>query len=334
MAGIDVAVPCYQYGRYLRECVSSVLTQPVDGIRVLIIDNASTDDSVEVAQQLAAEDSRVEVVVHAKNMGATASYNEAIEWAAAEYFCLLDADDLLAPGALARATKIMNAHPELSFTGGFEAHLFPDGRMTTPTRLRDAQWEVLSGQQFVERYCNFPRNGVGAPSVLRRTAAQKRAGFYRPELTYSDDVEMWLRLAAFGGVGLTDDMQGIRRIHPAQMSEGYRRSMIRDFRGREAALESFFANEGRSIRNGRALLAKAKRRLGQHAYWSSISHVCRGHVREGMTLFGYCLSREPISVVVPPVGWLLQMDRPFQRAVDIGSDALKKGKPPVRRALP
>ena len=62
MSTIDVVVPCYQYGRYLRDSVGSILSQEVDAIRVLIIDNASTDDTLDVARQLNHEDKRVEVV--------------------------------------------------------------------------------------------------------------------------------------------------------------------------------------------------------------------------------------------------------------------------------
>jgi glycosyltransferase involved in cell wall biosynthesis len=68
VASVDVVVPSYQYGRYLRDCVRSVLTQDVSDLRVLIIDNASTDDSVEVARRLAAEDDRVEVVARPRNL--------------------------------------------------------------------------------------------------------------------------------------------------------------------------------------------------------------------------------------------------------------------------
>ena len=68
MSRVDVIVPCYNYGRFLRECVESVLTQPVD-VRVLIIDDASTDDTPEVAAALAAEDGRVEFRRHAVNRG-------------------------------------------------------------------------------------------------------------------------------------------------------------------------------------------------------------------------------------------------------------------------
>ena len=59
MPSIDVAIPNYQYARYLRQCVQSVLSQDVRDLSLLIIDNASTDDSVAIARQLASKDSRI-----------------------------------------------------------------------------------------------------------------------------------------------------------------------------------------------------------------------------------------------------------------------------------
>jgi glycosyltransferase involved in cell wall biosynthesis len=275
MASVDVVVPCYQYGRFLRECVSSVLTQGAGEVRVLIIDNASTDDTADVARQLAAEDKRVQVVVNPRNIGATRSYNMGVEWASAEYFLLLDADDLLAPGCLARALAIMEAHPELSFTYGFEALLFPDGTIHEPkTAAHDTQWQIVSGQEFVEHLCRTPRNHVGAPTVLRRTTAQKRAGFYRPELPYSDDMEMWLRLAMHGSVGGTATVQGIRRVHASQTSSIYRNSMVRDFGEREAAMVAFQRGRESPGRNSGfpASVASASTLGPQH-------HLCRGYFR-------------------------------------------------------
>ena len=63
MPNIDVLVPCYRYGHFLRECVSSVLTQEGVDVRVLIIDDASNDGSADVANKLSSENGRVEVAV-------------------------------------------------------------------------------------------------------------------------------------------------------------------------------------------------------------------------------------------------------------------------------
>jgi glycosyltransferase involved in cell wall biosynthesis len=331
--GIDVVVPCYQYGRYLRECVDSILSQGFGAVRVLIIDNASTDNSLEVARQLAAEDGRVEVVVHPRNLGATASFNEGIDWASAEYFVLLDADDLLAPGCLARALACMEAHPEVSFTYGIEAFRLADGTFEVlPEHSNGASWRLAAGREFIAQICRFPRNHVGAPTVVRRTSMQKRAGYYRPSLPYTDDLEMWLRLASVGDVGSISTVQGIRRIHDLQISVGYRSNMVRDFIEREAAFASFFGNEGRSVPDADAMLKLASCRLGEHAYWSAMSHLVRGHAGDAARLLRFCLDRRPSTALIPPVGWLLRMDRPLHRAVQIGRETLGRLKAAAKRS--
>ena len=124
MSSVSVVIPCYRYGHYLAECVASVLDhQPGVDVRVLIIDDASPDDSAEQARALAAADPRIEVRVHAQNMGHIATYNEGLlEWADGDYSVLLSADDRLTPGALTRAAGLLDARPEVGFCYGHPVH--------------------------------------------------------------------------------------------------------------------------------------------------------------------------------------------------------------------
>ena len=89
MSSLDVYIPCYCYGHFLRECVQSVLSQSIQDVRVLIIDDASPDDSAEVAASLARQDSRLELRRHAVNQGHIRTYNEGLEWATGDYTLLL-----------------------------------------------------------------------------------------------------------------------------------------------------------------------------------------------------------------------------------------------------
>src|SRR6516164_9433107 len=100
---IDVFIPCYNYGGFLYQSVNSVLSQVGVDVRALVIDDASPDNTAEVASALAREDSRVTVIRHSTNKGHINTYNEGIEWASADYMLLLPADDYLLPGALRRA---------------------------------------------------------------------------------------------------------------------------------------------------------------------------------------------------------------------------------------
>jgi glycosyltransferase involved in cell wall biosynthesis len=318
MPSVDVVVPCYQYGRYLKDCVTSILAQNVQDLRVLIIDNASTDNSVEVAQALASTDARVHVMARETNLGATVSYNDGVKWASADYLMILDADDLMAPGCLQHAIAIMEADPEIAFTYGVELRLsFDQGVIPAVPHVSKPHWEVSSGREFLKALCRRPICHVGATSVVRRTSAQKKVGLYRPELPYADDFEMWLRLATVGKVARTNAVQGIRRMHQARSSVDLDEDPVRDFIERQAVYESFFAHEGAALPNAPRLLRQVKHALAGQAYWSGVSHVLRRKPRIGWQLLKYSWQRSPWVVVVPPIGYFLLMERPVRRLVDV-----------------
>ena len=80
---------------------------------------ASSDDTPAVGEQLAANDSRVIFRRHAVNLGHIKTFNEGVmDWARAQYSLLLSADDALAPGALARAVKVMDSHEDVGLSYG------------------------------------------------------------------------------------------------------------------------------------------------------------------------------------------------------------------------
>ena len=118
LASVTVVVPCYNYGRFLSQVAGSVLSQERVNARVIIVDDASTDDSAAIAQQLAAADARIEVVIHAENQGRIRTYNDGLQRVVTAYAALLSADDLLVPGALARATDLMTCRPEVGMVYG------------------------------------------------------------------------------------------------------------------------------------------------------------------------------------------------------------------------
>jgi len=315
MATVDVVVSCYQYGRYLRDSVESVLTQDLRDLRVLIIDNASTDNSADVARALAKEDPRVNLVLRERNLGRHASLNEGIDWASSKYLVLLDADDLLPQGSLSRAAAIMDAHPDLSFTYGYEyAVAFDAGVIPKmPSPPERPGWQLSKGSDYINALCNGTLRYIGPTSVMRRTSAQKKAGFHRAELAFTDDLEMFLRLAMVGSVAYTDEVQGIRRLHQGQISNLYRGQKIREYRERQAAFESFFAREGSELKATSDLQKICNFTLSDQAYWSGISHLSRGDLRNGWNLLLYAFGLRPRSIFLPPVRELFLTDRLFKK---------------------
>lgn len=330
MATVDVVIPNYNYGRYLRESVNSVLSQEHADVRVLIVDNCSTDNSAEIAQDLVGTDRRVEFVRHQVNRGATESYNEGIDWAASDYFLVLDADDMLAPGALARATEVLDRHGDVAFTTGVEGRIEGDVFSPACSNPNRPDWKLKSGMEVIQNLCLVPVCNVGANTVIRRTSIQKAAGYYRNSLPYTDDLEMWLRLSTLGRVAQTRAVQAYRRIHSSQHSAHYTfANHCRDFSEREAAFRSFFENEGASIPEKDHWLERVRTGLGEHAYWSAVSHFLRGYRSTSIQLMRFSRERRRVPAIIPPLHWLLKMERPAARISQILAESmpLPKRKP-------
>jgi len=328
MASVDVAVPCYQYGRFLRGCVTSILQQDIRDLRVLILDNASTDTTPEVARALAAEDRRVEVVRHQVNQGHLASFNEGIDWATADYFMILCADDALAPGALPRAVAIMEEHPEVNLTFGRE--LIISTKAAEPILERwpvGWEWRLIDGSALLERLCSSGRPDatrcmIAGTTAIVRTSAQKRVGHYRTQLPHTSDLEVWLRFACIGSAAETDAVQGIRRVHPSNRSATVYDCHQWDLQW-EAAFESFFKNEGARLPNARCLHRMARRALAERAYWGSFSNLLRGDFGLSWHLLQYAIGRCPDTLILPPIGYLLRhrdsMARIMKALSEVGS---------------
>src|SRR4051812_30883997 len=150
---VDVVVPCYNYGRYLRECVLSVLNQEGVEVRVLIIDDCSPDDTPQVAARLAVDNARVDRRRHPTNRGHITTYNEGLlEWARAKYSLLLSADDALAPGALRRAVALLEAHPDAGMVYGRAICTFDPSMEPVPAES-GTRTDVLSTAQFLRLTC-------------------------------------------------------------------------------------------------------------------------------------------------------------------------------------
>ena len=245
MSSVDVIVPCYRYGRYLRKCVVSALSQSGAQVRVLIIDDASPDNTSEIASELARQDQRIALIRHRVNRGHIATYNEGLEWGTAKYLLLLSADDFLLPGALHRATSLMEKYPVVGFVFGKVLRLTADGTLCTqalPPNLlrRNEQFRILGGIDFIK--FSAAENIVPSPTAVVRTDLQRKIGGYRSDLPHAGDMEMWLRLASHAAVGVLNARQAVYRLHDANMSSAYfGDNRLRDLEQRKAALDHFFA---------------------------------------------------------------------------------------------
>jgi glycosyltransferase involved in cell wall biosynthesis len=280
MSSVSVVIPCYNYGHFLEDAVTSVLDdqEGVD-VRVLIIDDASPDDSAEMARKIAARDPRIEVIVHATNKKNIATFNEGLlEWADGDYCVLLSADDQLTPGALRRARDLLDAHPNVGFVYG-RALWVTHGAPLPTARTRVRGWSVWPGQWWLERRFRDAENPITTPEVVVRTSLQKRVGGYDARLPHAADMEMWMRLAANADVGFIRGVdQAYYRLHEENMRKAF--DALMDLRQRRLVFETVLERYGERLSDATRLSDLVRRALGKEALWDAGRAYDRGSTEQ------------------------------------------------------
>lgn len=302
LSTVDVVVPCYNYGHYLASCVHSVLSQPGVEVRVLIIDDCSSDGTAEIGRQLAAADDRVEFRRHEANRGHIATYNEGlIEWSTGKYVVLLSADDLLAPGSLARAAQIMDADSSIGLVYGRAPYFEKDEELRPIGAGRAWRYKRWSGAEWLERRCRHGNNVISSPEVVVRGAVQRAVGGYRPELPHAGDLEMWLRIAAVSDLAYVRRIpQAFYRVHAASMLRTRYRSTLVDLQQRKAAFDSFFRSQ-RTVKGAARLQTLANRALAREALWQACRAYDRNEVEEAgaSDLVRFAIDTDPAVGLLP-----------------------------------
>jgi glycosyltransferase involved in cell wall biosynthesis len=266
MTRVDVIVPCYNYGDMLEECVRSILAQEDVAVRVIVMDDASSDSTEIIGRRLAADDARVEYHRHAVNAGNIRTYNEALGYLTGDYCMILSADDLLTPGSLARATRVMDAHPEIGLAYGRDITF----RHTPP---RDAArsstycgYRMFSYAEFLDRSCRLGHTPIQAPTAIVRTTLHRQIGDYMVELPHAGDTEIWLRMAAHGTVCELDADQAFRRLHANNMSLGF--AQLGRLEQQKRAFDAHFAQYLPTRPEIAAQQAIVDRTIAEAAVWS------------------------------------------------------------------
>jgi glycosyltransferase involved in cell wall biosynthesis len=276
MSTVDVVVPCYNYARYLRACVGSVLSQRGVDVRVLVIDDASSDDTPEIGRALAESDARVQFIRHDANRGHIATYNEGLlDRSTGDYAVLLSADDMLAPGSLTRAVRIMDADPRIGMVYGQAVHFTHESQLPAMPP-RHSGHVTFSGAEWLERRCRAGYNVITSPEVVVRGSVQRAVGGYRPELPHAGDLEMWLRVAAVSSLAYVRGVpQAFYRVHPESMLRTKYRHRLADLHQRKAAFDAFFDHHQHVPGVGR-LREFANRAMAREALWQA----CRAYDRD------------------------------------------------------
>lgn len=247
---ISITVPCYNYAHYLPICLDSILSQDGVDLDVTIVDDCSSDGTPAVCAAYAAVDPRVKVIRHETNQGAIQTYNDGLAWATGRYCTLISADDVLTPGALKRATAMMEKHRNVGLVYGphqciDEKGLVKFGMATGSPAIprivgRD---RIYNNEEWQRWVCQTGRCFLIGSEAIVRTSIQKAAGYYDPAQPHAGDAEMWLRISHIADVGYVGVDQLLYRVHDKSMQMTVHHGFEFDLEQRRRAFQQAFGKK-------------------------------------------------------------------------------------------
>lgn len=185
---VSVVMPCYNLAKYLPDAVQSVLRQTYKNFEIIIVNDCSPDNTQEVAQALAEQDSRIRIIRNETNQYLSEALNIGIRAARGEYILPLDADNEITEHSLEILVGVLDRDPSLDIVYGAMEVVEDDGSHFI------SGWP--SGFDY-EAQLNH-RNQCTSTSLYRKRVWQ-RVGGYRRRCRTAEDADFWCRATTYGG---------------------------------------------------------------------------------------------------------------------------------------
>jgi cellulose synthase/poly-beta-1,6-N-acetylglucosamine synthase-like glycosyltransferase len=184
---VSVVVAVHNGERHLEASLASILRQSFGNFELIVVDDGSTDRTLEILSRLSDADSRIQVI-RQERRGQTASLIRAMRVARGAYLARQDADDLSRPERFERQLHYFDAHPSVGALGCAAEIIDDDGRAIGVVPMRHGIARVRQGLMTLKAT-------MVHSSMMMRRAAYEAVGGYREAFCVSQDIDLWLRMA-------------------------------------------------------------------------------------------------------------------------------------------
>ena len=300
---VSVCIPSFNGAPWIRAAIDSALAQDFTDLEVVVCDDASTDETVDVARGVG--DARIRVIANSERVGMARNWNRSVRESKGTYIKFLMQDDRLAPECVGRMLELMAADPGVGMVFCARVLDFDDpddpwavdfrerfgelhARLGTLARVNDGR--ILFAAMQRDR---FRDNMIGEPTaVMVSREALARLGLFNVEIRQLTDLEMWLRVAYFYRVGFIAEPLVTFRVHAGSVSASNNRSgsawldrvwLLEGLRAHSVIRESLSSGSGRRVRlltcanAGKRLVSDGPRVLPSHL--RGLGHYLRFRLR-------------------------------------------------------
>ena len=224
---VSVVMPVFNAERHVEAAVRSVLASDLRDLEVVLVDDGSSDRSLERVRSI--DDPRLAIITLPPSGGPSRPRNVGIAHARAPYVALLDADDLMKADKLGSAVAALEAHPHAGVAFADYERIDGEGRLLEASTLSGYPvfsglagvalpdgWRLIPQSEFARGllYENF----IGTSGVVLRKSVLERVGVFDESLTYSEDRDLWFRLAHSCDALYRDNVGHSYRVAPGSLT--------------------------------------------------------------------------------------------------------------------
>ena len=190
---VSVVVPVYNSEKFITSTINSVLKQTYKDFELIVINDASTDRTLDLIQKNAEIDKRIKIINLKKNIGSSNARNEAINQATGEWIAVMDSDDVMYKNCLEEQINYLNNNEDIKVLSCLGTYLGVKGKTfgVTTTRIKDHD----TYKNLIEK--NKPIGILHSGTVFNKKKFLDLGG-YREKFTPCYDIDLWNRFALAG----------------------------------------------------------------------------------------------------------------------------------------
>lgn len=192
---VSFCIPVYNGEKFVAQTIGSILNQNYENIEIIVVDDASSDNTLEVVKKF--KDKGIRLVKNKKNLGMVGNWNRCVSLAKGEYLKLLMADDILVPQSLHKEIFVLDNNPNVGICYGYVRPVDEKGKLLNTPEWNSKTYQLyskdtlVSGDDCLRMYLNSTwKVGLPSASLVRRRCFEKLGNFDPDGL----DPEMWARI--------------------------------------------------------------------------------------------------------------------------------------------
>lgn len=210
---VTILMSTYNAEKYIAETIESILNQTYKDFELLISEDGSTDNTLNIIKKYAEKDKRIKIFAH-ENMGASHSYNRAMELIENEWIARMDADDIMMPNRIERQVAFIQENPDLAVASSFVYNIDENGKIIAKYESPLTNREIVA-----DRVKRNHAIGFHHPAVIMRKSVVQEVGGYRQAFWPTEDLDLWNRITERGYIVLVQPEYLLKyRIHSTSAS--------------------------------------------------------------------------------------------------------------------